>query len=451
MQFREEEPILLDSAISKARRHLLPILMICYFAAFLDRVNVGFAALEMNKDLALTGAQFGIGAGAFFITYVLCEIPSNILMTKFGARVWVARILLTWGVISGLTAFIWDAHSFYVARLLLGAAEAGFFPGMIYFLTQWFPRTHRARMTATVQTAVPISTIIGAPLSVLIITSFEGWLQLKGWQWLFIIESLPAIVMAFVVFFLLPSNPDEARWLSANEKAALNAALEADKNAQEQVERFDVKKALLDKRVLLMCVIGLGNVVGTTAIALWMPQVVKSLGATTTQSGLLTAVPAIAGLVALLVCGWNADRTRERIWHVAGPYIFAACGLAVAAMASSPVFVMVGLIMAAAGITGASPSVWAIPSILLTGTASAAAIALINSVGSVGGFFGPTLIGWLYDRTGAFAAPLLMVAGVLLAAAFVAVLVGTMMRENLRIAQGEADRKLRSGAPLENR
>ena len=298
----------LDTAISKGRKRLLPILAICFFLAFLDRVNIGFAALQMNQDLKFTGTVFGIGAGAFFLTYIICEIPSNLLLARFGARVWIARIMFTWGILSAATAFIWDAHSFYGARTLLGAAEAGFTPGYLFYLTQWFPRSHRARMTATVQTAVPIATIIGAPLSAWILQSMTGWLGLRGWQWLFIIEGAPAVLMAFVVFIMLPSTPKDATWLTAEEREALAATLAAERARQESVQHFSVLQALTDRRVLLMCLIGFGNVLGTLSIALWTPQVMKTLGGTTMQTGLLTMLPAMLGLCALLFCSWNADR-----------------------------------------------------------------------------------------------------------------------------------------------
>jgi MFS transporter, ACS family, tartrate transporter len=429
---------MLETAIAKARRRLLPVLMICYFAAFLDRVNVGFAALQMNHDLGFSGVVFGIGAGAFFITYVLCEIPSNLLLARFGARIWIARILLTWGILSAATAFIWNAHSFYVARLLLGAAEAGFFPGLLFYLTQWFPRTHRARMTATVQIAVPIATIIGAPLSAYILQSMNGWVGLQGWQWLFISEGLPAILMAFVVFFALPNSPHDAAWLTPEEREALLATLAQDRAKQEKVERFTILQAISDRRVILMCLISLGNVIGTTSIAMWMPQVIKTFGGTTMQTGLLTAVPAITGLVALLLCAWNADRTGERVWHVAGPYLFASVGFVLAAVASSPALILLGLMIGTAGITGATPSVWALPAILLTGTASAVGFALINSVGSIGGFLGPFAIGWVWDVTGSFSGALFLMACVLTAAACVAVVVGFLMRDSLRAARAKA-------------
>jgi MFS transporter, ACS family, tartrate transporter len=425
----------LDRAISKAKGRLLPIVMICYFAAFLDRVNVGFAALQMNHDLGLTATAFGIGAGAFFITYVLCEIPSNLMLARFGARVWIARILLTWGLLSAATAFIWNAHSFYVARMLLGAAEAGFFPGMLFYLTQWFPRSHRARMTSTMQIAVPISTIIGAPLSALILQSLSGWLGFKGWQWLFIIEGMPAVVMSVVVFFGLPSHPQDAKWLTEEERGALLAQLAEDRANQERIETFTVWQALTDRRVLLMCLIGLGNIIGTTATALWMPQIIRTFGGTMMETGLLTAVPSIVALFALLLCGWNADRTGERVWHIAGPYLFASIGFVLAAFGSSPAVVLVGLIIGSAGITGGSPSVWALPAILLTGTASAAGLALINSVGSIGGFVGPFVIGWVRDVTGSFTVALLLMAGVLTATAFVVLVVGHLMRASLQAAR----------------
>lgn len=425
----------LDSAISKGQKRLLPILAICFFLAFLDRVNIGFAALQMNSDMHFTATVFGIGAGVFFVTYVLCEIPSNLLLARFGARIWIARIMITWGILSAATAFIWDAHSFYGARLLLGAAEAGFTPGYLFYLTQWFPRSHRARMTATVQTAVPIATIIGAPLSAFVLQATTDWLGLRGWQWLFIIEGVPAVLMGVVVFFMLPSTPKEAKWLIVEERDALTATLAEEATRQEKVQRFTVFQALTDRRVLLMCLIGFGNVVGTFSVALWTPQVMKMLGGTTMQVGLLTMLPALLGLCALLFCAWNADRTGERVWHVAGPYLFAAVGFVIAATATSPAVVVMGLMIGSAGITGASPSVWALPAMLLTGTAAAAAMAFINSVGSIGGVVGPVVIGWVRDTTGSFSGALLMMAGLLTVTACVALIIGALMRENLRVAK----------------
>lgn len=425
----------LDSAIAKGRRRLLPILAICFFLSFLDRVNIGFAALQMNADLGFTSTVFGLGAGIFFTTYILCEIPSNLMLARFGARLWIARIMFTWGLVSAMTAFIWDAYSFYGVRVLLGAAEAGFTPGYLFYLTQWFPKSHRARMTATVQTAVPIATILGAPLSAFLIQSTTGWLGLRGWQWLFIIEGLPSVIMAIVVLTMLPSSPREAKWLTDEERDALTRTLAEERAAQEKVQRFTVMQALFDRRVLLMCLIGFGNVLGTFSVALWTPQVMKSLGGTTMQAGLLTMLPAMLGLCALLTCAWSADRTRERIWHLAGPYLVAAAGFVIAATASSPVWVVVGLMIGSAGISGALPSVWALPATLLTGTASAAALAFINSVGSLGGVVGPLMIGWVRDATGSFSGALLLMAGALVLTACVALLIGRLMRESLRIAR----------------
>ncbi len=423
-----------ESAISKARRRLIPILLFAYFSAFLDRVNVGFAALQMNRDLGLTATAFGAAAGAFFITYVACEVPSNLLLARFGARVWIARIMVTWGILSALTAFVWNRDSLIVLRMLLGAAEAGFYPGILFYLTQWFPRTHRSRINSRVQIAVPISTVIGAPLSVLIMTLMHNWLGMRGWQWLFLIEGVPAVIVGLIIFFALPNRPADAKWLTAEEREALTARLAIDQAQQEKVKRFTVWAALADHRVLLMCLMCVGNVIGVTATALWMPQIIKTFAKTNIATGFLTAVPSFVGVLAMLLSGWHADKTGERVWHVAGPYILAATGFCIAATASNPAVMFLGLILGVAGISGAIPSLWALPAMLLTGTASAAGLALINSVGSIGGFIGPYVIGWSRDVTGSFSGSLVFMSGVMVVTAGVVLIIGALMRASLKVA-----------------
>ena len=279
-----------NAVVSKVRRRLLPILMLCYFAAFLDRVNIGFAALSMNSDLQLTATAFGTGAGLFFLGYVLCEVPSNLILARVGARIWIARIMITWGIVSACTAFVWNRESFYAVRVLLGAAEAGFFPGMLFYCTLWFPTAYRARIYSLVQIAVPISSVIGAPLSSIILTGLDGAAGLKGWQWLFIIEALPAFIMGFVVWFAMPSRPQEAKFLSAAEQTTLIGMLEQERLTRERAETFSVRQAMTDGRVWAMCLVALGLVIGTTGAAIWMPQMVKTFSWRTLQVGFGTSI-----------------------------------------------------------------------------------------------------------------------------------------------------------------
>ncbi|WP_197710914.1 MFS transporter [Agrobacterium rosae] len=418
--------------ISKAARRILPILMLCYFAAFLDRVNIGFAALTMNKDLGFSASAFGFGAGIFFLGYVLCELPSNLILARVGARRWIARILVSWGILSAATAFVWSPSSFYIVRILLGAAEAGFFPGMIFYMTLWFPKAYRAQMFATFNIAVPLASMIGAPASGLIVEHLNGVGGLFGWQWMFLIEALPAIIMGLVVLFCLPDSPTTATFLTPKEQDWLVSRLDGERQTQETVEHFSVPKALFDPRVLLMCFIAVGLVMGTTGIAIWMPQFIKQFGLSNLQTGCVTAIPALFTVLAMILVGRHADKTGERVWHAAGPFLASAVGFALAAFSSNPIFGLIGLTIGAAGIGGASPNIWIFPSTLLTGTAAAAGIALINSVGSTGGFFGPSVIGWVRDATGSFQGSLLFLS-ISMAITAVAILVlGRSMKELLR-------------------
>ncbi|QWK80766.1 MFS transporter [Ochrobactrum sp. BTU1] len=426
-----------NAVIRKAAWRILPIIMICYFAAFLDRVNIGFASLTMNQDLGFTAAQFGFGAGIFFLGYIVFELPSNLVLAKVGARRWIARILITWGILSAATAFVWNPTSFYVVRVLLGAAEAGFFPGIIFFMTLWFPAEYRARMFATFNIAVPFSSVIGAPLSGFILEYMNGVAGLSGWQWMFVIEAMPAIVMGFVVFFWLPDSPEKATFLSPDEKKILSSRIAKEREAREATEKFTIGKALRDSRVLLMCLIAVGLVMGTTGIAIWMPQFVKSFGLSNLQTSFVVAIPSIFMAAAMILVGRSADRTGERVWHAAGPFIVSAFGFALAAFATSPVVNLIGLTIGAAGIGGASPNIWIFPSTLLTGGAAAAGIALINSVGSTGGFFGPTIIGWVRDTTGGFQGSLLFLAFAMLVTAGTILILGKSMREMLHASKAQ--------------
>ncbi|WP_377042825.1 MFS transporter [Roseomonas elaeocarpi] len=418
--------------IAKAARRILPILMICYFAAFLDRVNIGFAALTMNQDLGFSASVFGFGAGIFFLGYILCELPSNLLLLRFGARIWIARILITWGILSAATAFVWNPASFYIVRVLLGAAEAGFFPGMIFYITLWFPQEYRARMFATFNIAVPLSSMIGAPVSGLVIEYMNGLQGLAGWQWMFVIEAVPAVIMGVVVLLGLPESPLTATFLREDERHWLSGRLEAERATQEKQERFTIGRALTDPRVLLMCLIAVGLVMGTTGIAIWMPQFVRAFGLSTVQTGFVTAIPSAFMALAMILVGRHADRTGERVWHAAGPFLVSAVGFVLAALSTDPLMGLVGLTIGAAGIGGASPNIWIFPTTLLTGAAAAAGIALINSAGSTGGFFGPSIIGWVRDATGGFSGAQLVLAGVMAVTATAILILGRSMREMMQ-------------------
>ncbi|NTJ63271.1 MFS transporter [Agrobacterium rhizogenes] len=417
--------------ILKVRKRIIPILLLCYFAAFLDRVNIGFAALTMNADLGFSASAFGFGAGIFFLGYVLCELPSNLMLAKVGARLWIARILITWGVLSALTAFVWSPVSFYVVRVLLGAAEAGFFPGIIFYITLWFPRAYRGSTFALFNVAVPLASVIGAPLSGLILQGFDGVAGLHGWQWMFLIEGLPAFIMGFVVLFALPESPETAQFLTRDERGWLVDTLRSDRQMQEASGRFSGLQALVDPKVLLMCLIAVGLVMGTTGIAIWMPQFIKQFGLSNLQTSFVAAIPSAFMAVAMIVVGRSSDRRRERVWHTAGPFIASALGFLIAAFSSNPIVSVAGLTLGAAGIGGASPTIWTFPSTLLTGTAAAAGIALINSVGSTGGFFGPSIIGWVRDATGGFQGALIFLAIVMAVTASLILILGRSMRELL--------------------
>jgi ACS family tartrate transporter-like MFS transporter len=418
--------------ISKAAKRILPILMLCYLAAFLDRVNIGFAALTMNQDLGFSASAFGFGAGIFFLGYVLCELPSNLMLARVGARRWIARILITWSILSAATAFVWSPASFYIVRILLGAAEAGFFPGMIFYMTLWFPRAYRGGMFASFNVAVPLASVIGAPISGLILENLNGVAGLHGWQWMFLIEGVPALIMGLVVLFALPQEPKTASFLNDEERQWLTNRLDSEREAQETVERFSVGRALVDPRVLLMCLIAVGLVIGTTGIAIWMPQFIKQFGLSNIQTSFVSAIPPAFMAVAMIVVGRHSDKTGERVWHTAGPFLASAVGFVMAAFATNPIIGLVGLTIGAAGIGGASPTIWIFPSTLLTGTAAAAGIALINSVGSTGGFFGPTIIGWVRDATGGFQGALLFLAAAMAITAAAIFLLGYSMRDMIR-------------------
>jgi D-galactonate transporter len=419
--------------IDKVSRRLVPFLILCYFIAYLDRVNVGFAALTMNQDLGFSATLFGWGAGIFFIGYFFFEVPSNIALERFGARAWIARIMASWGVLSALMAFIWNGWSFLGLRFLLGVAEAGFFPGIILYLTYWFPAAYRARIVGYFMVAIPVSTVIGAPLSGLIL-GLDGWLGLKGWQWLFVFEGVPSVIVSGFVLFYLTDGPDEARWLAPEERRWLVDRLAAERRSREAIVKFTLWEALAHPRVLLLGLVYFGVVAANYGLSFWLPQIIKAFGLTNFETGLVTAIPYLAGSVAMVWWGHRSDRTGERKWHCAVPALIAAAGLAASTAFADPTAKMAVLTVAGLGIFAALPVFWTLPTALLTGTAAAGGIALINSIGNLAGFAGPYAMGFIKDATGGFAWGLLFIA----ALAFMSFVVVLLLGHDPELERGAA-------------
>jgi MFS transporter, ACS family, tartrate transporter len=403
-------------------RRLIPLLMAGYFAAFLDRVNVGFAALTMNKALGFSSEIFGIGSGIFFLGYFLFEIPSNLIMSKVGARKWIARILLTWGVVSAATAFVTGAWSFLGVRFVLGLAEAGFYPGIILYLTWWFPSAYRARMIGLFMTAIPISNVAGSLVSSQIMR-LGAWsplpgVQLQDWQWLFILEALPAIVLSLVILLFLTDSPAQAHWLRPDQRAWLIDRLAAERSRKEAIRDYSLAETLRNKRVWLLTLVYFGQNVTGYGLGLFLPQIVSRFGVGVGMNGLISALPYAAAMVAMVLWSRHSDRTGERNLHAAGACLLNFAGLAVCVFLHAPVLMMAAIILAQMGQSAIAPTFWTLPTAMLSGTAAAGGIALINAVGNLGGFLGPTLMGSIRDATGSFNLGLLVIAtGALVAGA----------------------------------
>jgi MFS transporter, ACS family, tartrate transporter len=411
------------STIRAISWRLIPFLVLAYFFSYLDRVNLGFAALTMNTELAFSPTVFSFGAGIFFIGYFIFEVPSNLALEKFGARRWIARIMVSWGVLSALMAAVYDQYSFYGLRFLLGVAEAGFFPGIILYLTYWYPAQYRARFLAAFVIAVPVSTVIGAPISGLLL-GLDGALGLKGWQWLFVIEGIPSVLLGFVTWFYLTDKPDQADWLTVEQKAWLKSKLDAEIAAKQAVKHFTLGEALLSPKVLALSAIYFGFVAALYGMQFWLPQIVKAFGLTNAQTGFVTAIPYLFGTIAMILWARHSDATRERVAHVGGPSLLAALALAVSSYITDPTITMVVLSVAAIGLFCFFAVFWTLPTAWLSGTAAAGAIALINSIGNLAGFGGPYLIGWVKEATGSTSTGLLVLSLLPLAAGLLAFLGG---------------------------
>jgi MFS transporter, ACS family, tartrate transporter len=391
-----------NSAIRKIYLRLLPIAIFTYLLAYVDRINVGFAALTMRADLHMTAADFGFASGIFFWGYFIFEVPSNIIMEKIGARIWIARIMITWGIFAALTAFVTGTTSFTVLRFLLGVAEAGFLPGLVLFFTYWLPSYHHARVVSGFLVGLPIAVAVGSPISTALL-SLDGWLGLHGWQHMYLFEGLPTIIIGVLVLFILTDKPDQAKFLTQEEKDWIIRTLAAERAAKEAHGRIGLWQSLIDRRVLWLALNYFGVITASLGMLIFIPQIIKSLGVTNNMTvGWLTMIP--YGVAAVVEIAWGAfsDRTRERRWNLFAACMLSTFGLILAGMTMGTWWALVGMTLAACGFYGSKGPFWAFPGMFLTGPAAAAGIAWINSIGNLGGFFGPWYVGWMKDLTGAY-------------------------------------------------
>ena len=416
--------------LSRVTLRLVPFLIVCYFIAYLDRVNVGFAALTMNRDLGLSQTAYGLGAGIFFFSYFLFEVPSNLFLAKFGARVWIARIMLTWGLLSGAMAFIQGEWSFYAVRCLLGAAEAGFFPGIIFYLTLWFPGAYRARILGYFMAAIPLSSVLGLPVSGALL-GMDGLGSMHGWQWLFIIEAVPALILAGVVLVYLTDRPADAAWLPDDSRNWLMQRLAAEERVRTEAQHFSVGQALVNGRVLALSLVYFGVVASLYGLSFFLPQIVKQFGVTTQQNSFISAVPFVVGTVATLVWGRLSDRTGSRKGLVAIALLLVTVGIFAAALLADPLLKMAAFCVAAFGIFATLAVFWTLPTSFLSGMAAAGGIAVINSIGNLAGFAGPYAMGAIKDRTGEYQGGLFLLAGL----ALVAMLIVLALRHDRHLEQ----------------
>ena len=413
---QSKETALEKGAYAKITWHLIPFLFLCYIIAYLDRVNIGFAKLQMLSDLKFSETAYGFGAGIFFIGYILFEVPSNVIMYKVGARLWIARIMICWGIVSGLTMFVTTEWAFYTARFLLGVAEAGFFPGIILYLTYWYPSERRGKITTMFMVAVPVSGVIGGPLSGWILQNMAGIMGYTAWQWLFLIEAIPAILIGILVLAYLKDGINEADWLTDNEKTVIQKRIQADNKYKMD---HTLGQVLSSTRLWLLGFIYFCYVMGLYGVGFWLPTIIKATGvAGVLNIGLLSAIPSAVAIVGMIFVSGSSDKHRERRWHVAIPAIMGAIGLIFSVVFSSnTLLAMIALSLATFGIVTTFPLFWSLPTAYLRGTAAAAGIALITSLGNLSGFVSPYLIGIIKDATNSTNAGMYMLAGFLVVGA----------------------------------
>jgi len=380
---------------------LLPFLMICYFVSYLDRVNVGFGALQMVKGLRMSPAVFGFGGGIFFVSYFLFEVPSNLLLERLGARMWIARIMITWGFLAAGTAFVVGPKSFYAMRLLLGAAEAGFFPGVILYLTYWFPREYRARIVGMFTVAIPVSSFLGSPISAALL-GVDGWLGLRGWQWMFILEGAPAVLLGLFCLFVLSDKPSSARWLSGDQKAWLDGRLQSENTGEKRVGHISLWNVLWNKYVLVLSITLAGSTAVSSGLQIWQPQIIKSYGLTNMQTGLLNSLPFALASIIMVLGGRRSDQTGERVWHTALPLVVTAVSLALAMVFNSLPAIIVILCLAVIGIYAGKGPVWALSADWLSAGTAAAGLAQMNAISNLAGFGTTYVVGYIKQATGSY-------------------------------------------------
>ncbi len=415
-------------AVSRAAWRLIPFLMLLYFVSFLDRVNIGFAGLTMNRDLGYSSEVFGFGGGLFFLGYFLLEVPSNLMLRKLGARVWIARIMITWSIFSAANAFVTTPLSFYIVRFLLGMAEAGFFPGIILYLSYWFPARKRAAMIGIFMAAAPMSLALGSPVSAWLMQLHGLW-GLQGWQWMFLLEALPALVLGLVVLVALTDKPEHARWLPDDERAWLVETLRQEEADTAPRAHHSIWKGLSDWRVLLLCFAYFGTAAGLYVVGIWGPLFLQQFGLSIIEIGWLNLIPGAVAIVVMIVWGWNSDRTGERYWHTAIACLISAAGLFYGGVAGSVAGALLALTLVQVGINATKGPIWSIPTLFLSGPAAATGIAAINSVGNIGGFVGPYMVGYLKDLTGSYAGGLYFSGATLILSAVLILLLGVWMKK----------------------
>ncbi len=410
------------STMRKVYLRLLPFAVFSYVLAYIDRINVSFAGLTMRGDLGMSAGTFGFAVGMFFWGYFIFEVPSNVILEKVGARIWIARIMITWGILAGVTAMVTGSTSFSIVRLLLGVAEAGFFPGIILYFTYWFPSRHHARIVSGFLVGLPIAVALGAPISTALL-GLDGLLGLKGWQIMYIAEAIPTVVIGVVTFFVLTDRPEQAKFLTAEERNWLITKIAAERRATEAVRKFTLWEALYNPKVLLLALNYLGIVTASLGMLIFVPQMIKSLGNYSNMTvGWLTMIPYICGGIAMVAWGRVSDRMNERRWNLFIACALSAVGLVIAGMTMGTWWALVGMSMATMGFYGSKGPFFAMPPMFLSGAGLAAGIAWINSIGNLGGFFGPWYVGVMKDLTGSYAGGLYGLALLCLAAAIVCAL-----------------------------
>jgi MFS transporter, ACS family, tartrate transporter len=391
------------STMRKVYLRLLPFAVLSYVLAYIDRINVSFAGLTMRGDLGMSAATFGLAVGMFYWGYFIFEVPSNLVLEKVGARIWIARIMITWGILAGLTAAVSGSTSFAIVRFLLGIAEAGFFPGIILYFTYWFPSYHHARIVSGFLVGLPIAVAIGAPISTGLL-ELDGLFGLRGWQIMYIAEAVPTVVIGILTYFVLTDRPEQATFLNEQERNWLVTTIAAERRATEAVRKFSLWQALYNPKVLLLALNYLGIVMASLGMLLFIPQIIKSLGDYSNMTvGWLTMIPYTCGAIAMVVCGRISDRMNERRWNLFVGCVFSFVGLVIAGMTMGTWWALVGMSIAAMGFYGSKGPFFAMPPMFLSGSALAAGIAWINSIGNLGGFFGPSYVGLMKDLTGGFA------------------------------------------------